>query len=58
MLRFLSQFCQNCTLLLHLVNSSDHGAVGSAAASVWQTRGRGFEPVLMRYIFNGKYLGA
>ena len=44
---------QNSTLLLHLVISSRHGAVGSASA--WQTRGHGFEPVLMRYIFSGKY---
>ena len=35
--------------LLHLVNSSHHGAVGSVSA--WQTRGRAFEHVLMRYIF-------
>ena len=43
-----SIFCQISTLLLQLVNSSNHGAVGSVSA--WQTRGRGFEPVLMRYI--------
>ena len=42
-------------ILFHLVNSSHHGAVGSASA--WQTRGGGFEPVLMRYIFSGKYHG-
>ena len=41
-------FCQISTLLLHLVNSSHHGAVGSA--STWQTRVCGFEPGLMRYI--------
>ena len=29
------------------------GTVGSA--SDWQTRRRGFEPALMRYIFGGKY---
>ena len=40
------------TLILHLSNLL-HGAVGSA--SVWQTRGFGFEPTLMRYIFSGKY---
>ena len=43
-------------LLLHLVNSSHHGAIGSASA--WQTRGRWFEPVMMRHIFSGKYPGA
>ena len=32
------------------------GAVDSAFA--WQTRGRGFEPALMRYIFSGEYPGA
>ena len=37
-------------LLLH---SSHHGSVGSASA--WQTRGLWIEPVLMRYIFSGKY---
>ena len=42
MLRLCSKFCQISTLLLHSVNSSHHGAVGSASA--WQTRGRGFEP--------------
>ena len=47
------KFCQNSTLTLHLVISSHHGAVGSAPA--WQNRGRGFEPVLMRYIFSRKY---
>ena len=26
--------------------------------SAWQIRGRGFEPLLMRYIFSGKYLSA
>ena len=41
-----SKFCQNSILLLHLVNFSHHGAVGSG------------EPVLMRYIFGGKYPGA
>ena len=51
-----SKFWQISTLLLHLVNSSHHGAVGSASAR--QTRGHGFEPVLMRYIFIGKYPGA
>ena len=45
---FFSKFCQNSTLLLQLVKSSHHGAVGSASA--WQARGRGFEPVMMRYI--------
>ena len=30
--------------------------IGSASA--WQTQGRGFEPVLMRYISCGKYHGA
>ena len=45
---FFYKFCQITTLSLHLVNSNHHGAVGSASA--WQTRGRGFEPVLMRYI--------
>ena len=52
------KFCQNSTLLLHLVDSSHHGAVGSVSA--WQTRlgGCGFEPVVMRYIFRGKYPGA
>ena len=53
---FFYKFCQISTLLLHLVNSSHYGAVGSAPA--WQTLGRGFEPVLMRYIFRGKYPGA
>ena len=33
-----------------------HGTVGSASA--WQTRGRGFEPGVMRYIFSEKYPGA
>ena len=50
---FFPKFYQNYTLSLHLVNSSHHGAIGSA--SVWQTRGRGFERVL---IFSGKYPGA
>ena len=49
---FFYKFCQISTLLLHLLNSSRRGAVGSASA--WQTRGRGFEPVLMRHIFSGK----
>ena len=49
------KFCQISTLLLHLINPSHHGTVGSASA--WQARGRGFEPVLMRYIFSGKYPG-
>ena len=31
------------------------GSVGSVSA--WQTRGHGFEHVLMRYIFSGKYPG-
>ena len=53
---FFYKFCQISTLLLHLVNSSHHGAVGSASA--WQTRGRGFEPVLKPYILSGKYPGA
>ena len=53
---FFPKVCQISTLLLHLVNSSHHGAVGSASA--WQTRGRGFEPVLMRYSLRGKYPGA
>ena len=52
MLRFFSKFCQNSSLSLYL-KSSHHGAVGSASA--WQTRGRGFEPVKMRYIFSGNY---
>ena len=47
-------------LLLHFITpfgySSCHGAVGSVSA--WQTRGSGFEPVLRRYIFGGKYPGA
>ena len=51
-----SKFWQISTLLLHLVNCSHHRAVVSASA--WQTRGRGFEPVLMPYIFSGKYPGA
>ena len=50
------KFSQISTLLLHLVKASHHGAVGSGSA--WQTRGRGFEPVMMRYIFSGKYPGA
>ena len=53
---FFPKFCQISTLLLHLVNSSHNGAVGGASA--WQTRGRGFEPVLKRYIFSGKYPSA
>ena len=53
---FFSKFCQNSTLLLHLVKFSHNGAVGSASAR--QTRGRGFEPVMMRYIFSGTYPGA
>ena len=53
MLRF---FLQICTLFLHLLNFSHHGAVGSTSA--WQTRGRGFEPVLMRNTFSRKYSGA
>ena len=53
---FFYKFCQIFTILLHLVNYIHHGAVGSASA--WQTRGRGFEPVLMRYIFGGAYPGA
>ena len=48
MLRFFYKFCQISTLLLHLVNSSHIGALCSASA--WQTRGRGFEPMLMPYI--------
>ena len=43
---FFYKFCQISTLLLNLINSSYYGAVGSAAD--YQTRGRGFEPVLMR----------
>ena len=53
MMRFFSKFFQISTLLFHLVNSSHHGAVGSASA--WQTLGPGFEPVLMHYIFSGKH---
>ena len=53
---FLNKFYQKSILLLHLVKSSHHGAVGSA--STWQTRGRGFEPVMMSNIFSGKYPGA
>ena len=53
---FFYKFCQISTLLLHLVISSHRGAVGSASA--WQTRVRGFEPVLMRHIFSGKNPGA
>ena len=45
---FFSKFGQITTLLLNLVKSSHNGAVGNA--SVWQTRGRGFEPVLIPYI--------
>ena len=43
MLRFFftNSACQYSTLLLHLVKSSHHGAVGSVSA--WQTRCRGFE---------------
>ena len=44
------KFCQISTLVLHLVKPSHHGTVGSASA--WQTRDRGFEPVLMHYIFS------
>ena len=47
-----NKFCQISTLSFHLVNSRHHGAVGNASA--WQTRGREFEPVLMRYIFSAK----
>ena len=50
------RFCLKILPKLHLVYSSHHGAVDSASA--WQTRGRWFEPVLMRYIFSGKYPGA
>ena len=39
-----------------LLVTSHHGAVGGASA--WQTRGRRFEPGLMRSNFNGKYPGA
>ena len=39
-----SKVCQISTLLLHFVNSSHHGAVGSA--STWHTQGRGFELLL------------
>ena len=54
---FFSKLCQISTvLLLHFVNSRNHGAVGSKFAR--QTRGPGFEPVLLRYIFGGKYPGA
>ena len=52
---FFSKFCQIPTLLPYSEISSHPGAVGSASA--WQTRGSGFEPVLMRYIFSGKYPG-
>ena len=55
-MRFFYKFRQNSTLLLHLVKSSHHGAVGSAFA--WHTRGREIEPVMMRYSFSGKYPGA
>ena len=41
---------------LQILPNLHHGAVGSASA--WQTRGPEFEPVLMRYIFSGKYPGA
>ena len=53
---FIHKICQISTLLLHLVNSSLHGLVGSAFA--WQTRGHVFKPKLMRYISSGKYPGA
>ena len=49
---FFYKFCLISTLLFHLVNSIHHGTDGSASA--WQTRGRGLEPVLMRYIFREK----
>ena len=42
--------------LLQFGYSSDNGAVGSASA--WQTRGRGFEHVLMRYTFRGNNSGS
>ena len=51
---FFCKFCQ-ISLLLHLVNSSHLGAVGSASA--WQARGHGFEPVLISYI-SRKHPGA
>ena len=50
---FFSKLCQISTLFFHSVNSSHHGAVGSASA--WQTRDREFEPVLTHYLFSGKY---
>ena len=43
-----SQILPNVHFIIPLVNSSHHGAVGSASA--WRTRGCGFEPVLMRFI--------
>ena len=48
-------FVQNLfsTLLLHLVNSSHHGAIGSVSA--WQTKSCGFEPVTMSYMFSKKH---
>ena len=52
---FFSQILPNFILLLPLVNSSHRAIAGSASA--WQTRGCGFEPVPMRYIFRGKYPG-
>ena len=41
---------------LQLVPLLVFGSVRSASA--WQTRGRGFETVLMRHIFSGKNPGA
>ena len=51
---FFSKFCQISILLLHLVNSSNHGGFGRSSAR--QTRGRGFEPGLMRFIFGVLFL--
>ena len=54
------RFFQIFTLLLHLVNTNLYILVAMAQLDVCLpgTRGRGFEPVLMRCIFGGKYPSA
>ena len=51
---FFYKLCQICTLLLHLVCGyfCHRGPVGRV--SVWQTRGRGFEPGLEHEIFRAE----
>ena len=44
--------------IIFCVGFSIHSISSVGSASAWQTRGRGLEPVLMRYIYSGKFSGA